>query len=181
MNKNQLAMYENIALSNIDIKKLLNDRNSIVLYPDLHKYTDIDEMLGPYGMCVLLIESHKSYGHWVCIFKHKPDTITFFNSYGGINSGYPDESLKLINKTFAAENNEDYPYLSKLLLNSPYKLTYNNYVFQASKKGIKTCGRHCVVRLLCYNMDDDQYYKYVISNCKKYKLTPDQFVTLLTI
>ena len=40
-----IKRYEAIALSNKDMAKMLNHENKLVLYPDLHKYDNIDDLL----------------------------------------------------------------------------------------------------------------------------------------
>ena len=177
MSSNIIKHYENIALSDKNLFKLLDGKNKLVLYPDLIHYDNIDQVLGPYGMCTLLFEAKKNYGHWCCLWKLDDDTVSFFNPYGG----YPDDSLKFIPEHFARISNQDHPYLSLLLDKSPYDLTYNERAYQKKGKNIKTCGRHVCVRLFCRSMTDDEYYDFVSYFTKKYNIDADEFVTLLTI
>jgi hypothetical protein len=172
-----LKYYENIALTNFDILKLLNGKANIVLYPDLYRYGTIDQLLGQYEACILLFEARPNYGHWVCIFKLNDNTLEFFNPYGG----FPDDSLRLISTKFKKKSHQDKPYLSLLMLQSSYELTYNEFQFQSRKGDIKTCGRHCVVRIL--NRDKSLYEYHTLLNqlCKKYNTDYDGVVTLLTI
>jgi hypothetical protein len=168
--------YENIALSNFDILKLLNGKANIVLYPDLVKYSTIDEVLGQYGACVLLFMAKKNYGHWTAIFKRTDDSIEFFNPYGG----FPDDSLKFIPCHFRKISNQLHPYLSLLMYNSPYNLSYNEFKFQEHKDNIRTCGRHCVVRLWNRNLDLYQYKKLLDQISDDNNINYDEIVTLLT-
>ena len=46
--------YEDVSLSNWDILKLLDNKANIILYPSLHEYKTLDEILDPYDCCVLL-------------------------------------------------------------------------------------------------------------------------------
>ena len=177
MNSDIIKHYENIALSDEHLFKLLNGKNKLVLYPDLINYDNIDKVLGKYGMCTLLFEAKENYGHWCCLWKLDNNTVSFFNSYGG----YPDDSLKYIPEHFARISDQDYPYLSLLLDKSPYDLTYNEHAYQKKGKDIKTCGRHVCVRLLCRKLTDKQYYDYVKYFTDKYNINADEFVTLLTI
>jgi hypothetical protein len=172
-----LKHYEKISLSDKNLFDILDGKNSLILYPHLPNYKDIDEVLGPNGMCVLLFEAKKNYGHWCCLWKLNPETVSFFNPYGG----YPDDGLEFIPEHFAKLNNEDHPYLSILLDKSPYKLTYNDFGYQELAPNIRTCGRHCAVRLLCRVMDDDEYHDYVTYFCSEYNINADEFVTLLTM
>jgi hypothetical protein len=171
-----LKRLEDIALSNTDIMHLLDHKANIVLYPNLHKYKNIDQVLGPHEATVILFEFKPEYGHWVCIWKLDKQTLSFFNSYGG----YPDDSLLYIDGSFRDKSNQEYPYLSELFVNSPYKLTYNEFEFQKHKKDIKTCGRHCVVRLYCRNLDDKEYYDFIEAYKRELGVTADELVTLLT-
>lgn len=177
MKKSIIKQYENIALTDKHIFDLLKGQNNLVLYPNLINYRNIDEVLGPNGMCVLLFEAKKNYGHWCCLWKLNNNTVSFFNSYGG----YPDDTLEYIPEHFAMMNNEDVPYLSMLLDESPYKLTYNETAYQKKGSDMRTCGRHCVVRLFNRNKTDKQYYKYVKGFCDRLDIDPDEFVTLMTM
>jgi hypothetical protein len=172
-----IKKYESVALSNTDVFELLGGKVNIVLYPNLHNYQNIDQILGKYGACILLFEAKPKYGHWVLIFKQNPKMIEFFNPYGG----YPDDTLLSINKKFRLESNQQYPILSRLLLDSPYILTYNEFQFQERKSDIKTCGRHCVVRLLARNLTLYQYVNFLDKLCDMYHENYDGVVTMLTI
>lgn len=174
---NKLKYYENIALSNRDILKLLDNKANIVLYPDLCNYKNLDEILEPYGSCILLFEAKPKYGHWCAIFKVDKDTIEFFNPYGG----YPDDSLEYIPLHFRKISNQYYPYLSLLMYDSPYKLSFNEFQFQRKNNDIKTCGRHCVVRLLCRNLSLYDYVELLDLLCLKLNTDYDGVVTMLTV
>lgn len=173
---NNIKWYEKYSLSNHDIFNILDGKFNLVLYPNLYKYRSIDEVLGPYGACVLLVEAKKGYGHWVCLWKLNNYTLSFFNSYGG----YPDDALDSVSRQFAMMNHEDKPYLSHLMDISPYELTYNEYAYQQKGSDIRTCGRHVCVRLICRTMDDDYYHNYITFFCNKFGINADEFVTILT-
>lgn len=168
--------YEDIPLSNFDILKILDNNVSIILYPDLHKYKHIDEILGKYNACILLFESKPKYGHWCAIIKNKND-IEFFNPYGG----YPDDSLKKIPLKFALQSNQENPYLSLLLYNSEYNLFYNEFKFQQTSNDIKTCGRHCCVRVKNKHLDIYGYKKYLDELSRNLNVDYDGVVTYLTV
>ncbi|AVL93358.1 hypothetical protein za3_18 [Zamilon virus] len=169
--------YENVALSNTDILDMLDNKAQIVLYPDLINYNSIDEVLGPYGACILLFEAKKNFGHWCCLFKRDDNTIEFFNSYGG----YPDNSLKFIPLHFRKISNQYYPYLSLLLLECPYELHYNEFKFQKRANDIKTCGRWCVIRILLRHLSIYEFKNFIDEMCKYYKAKPDEIITMMTI
>lgn len=172
-----LKDHENIALSNFDILKLLDNKAKIVLYPNIHNFRTLDELLEPYGCCVILYEQIPKYGHWCALMKTNQNTVEYFNPY----LGPPDNSLDYIPFSFKLITNQFLPYLSILMYESPYKLSYNEFAFQRHSPQIRTCGRHCVVRLLCKHLDIYQYKKLLDKLCMLFKTDYDGVVTLLTM
>lgn len=168
---NNIKKYIDTALSNRDITRMLGGKCNIVLYPDLHKYSDIDQLLYPYDACVILYCNKRNYGHWCCVFKIDDDDIEFFDPYGM----FPDDEIKFIPAHFRNISNQNYTHLTALLLDSPYQVHYNNYKLQKYKNDVKTCGRHCVVRILNKHLTIDEYVQ--LFNGKD----PDQIVTIYTM
>lgn len=166
-----IKKYRKIPLSGHNLLQLVDGKANIVLYPNMHYYKNIDQLLDPFDACFILFESKPNYGHWCLLFKINPHTIEFFNPY----QGFPDDSLKFINKQFKSITNQDFPYLSHLLYNSPYDLTYNEYPFQKFANDISTCGRWCAIRLI-YKYFDLRLFAYLFFN--KFG---DDLVTLLTM
>lgn len=172
----QMKAYENVALSDRDIMSLLNNDTNLELYPKLHLYHSIYDLLGPARSCVLLFASKPTYGHWTCIFERDGD-LEFFDPYGT----WPDDSLAFISPQARTELRQDYTYLSKLMLGYNGTLSYNQYHFQKHNPGLRTCGRHCVVRLLNRHLSLNDYKTYLEYVIEMYKLKDyDQAVTLLT-
>lgn len=164
---------ENIGLSSDEILQLIDGKANLILYTDLAKITNIDDILKPYGACIILYLTRKNYGHWVCLIKLDDKTLEFFDPYGFMI----DEELDWnIDKNFRKFSKQDYPHLTSLLYYSPYYLTYNQYKFQKKKNDIKTCGRHTALRILLRNLSLDEYYNLILSMHKD----PDYLVTLLT-
>lgn len=174
---NILKKYEDIALSNKDILKKIDNMANIILYPDLHKYKTLDDILEPYGACVLLFEAKPKYGHWCCIFKVNDKLVEFFNPYGG----YPDDSLGYISVNYKKRSHQMHTYLSYLMYMSPYFLSFNQYKFQKNSPNVRTCGRHVVVRLLHRNLSLQKYIRFLNKKCIEYNTDYDGVVTLLTI
>jgi hypothetical protein len=173
----KIKQSENIALSNYEIDKILDGQTKILTYKALPQFENIEELLEPFKNFILLYMFKQNYGHWCCVLQH-PDRIEFFDPYGG--NSMPDEELDLINKNVRMETNQNYPYLSKLIYESGFPVEYNDYKFQKHAKDIKTCGRHCIVRVLFKDLLLDDYYKFIKILCKQYKMTPDQLVTYIT-
>lgn len=179
---NEIKKLMNVSLNDTQLMDLIEHKAKLILYPELHKYTNIYDVLGPYEACILLYESRPNYGHWTCVFKVKEDEIEFFNSYGDTekDEGLPDSSLNFIPIEFRELSNQYHTYLSRLLLNSPFKLSYNQYKFQGIGKGIKTCGRHVATRLNLRELPLDTYYEFIKQYGNNLNLNSDEVVTLLT-
>jgi hypothetical protein len=143
----QITKLKQKTLSGNDILKFFNGKVKIVLYSDLRKYNNIDQLLNPFGRVALLYYREKEpnyYGHWISVFKTSRNTIEVYDPYGS----FIDDTLKTINTDFRKENYEYTPYLSKLLLNQKkYKVEYNDVPLQMLKHGVNTCGRHAIVRM----------------------------------
>ncbi len=162
--------YERIPLSDKNMLQLVDGKANVIIYPNIIHYKTIDDVLGPYKACFILFESKVRYGHWCLLFELDSGELEFFNPYGG----YPDDSLDYIPKNFRDKSNQNYPYLSMLLLKSRYPLTYNEHKFQVMVKGINTCGRWCAVRLAFRHISLEDFYKL-------FKDNGDEKVTFLTM
>lgn len=171
MSEEVVNRYVKMALSDKDVLKLVRGRANLILYPEMHKYSTIDEVLGPYGSCLILYESEPNYGHWTCVNKILSDTIEYFNSYGGL----PDNALKYIPQSFQKVSNQDYTYLAKLMYDSKYKLTYNEHRFQKMNNDIRTCGRWACLRIILKHLSLKEFTK-IFKNKDS-----DKLATLLTM
>ncbi len=160
-----------ICYSNKDI----SDRcNCIVLtYKDLLDYDDIDSMLGKHKAAVILYEQKENFGHWCCVFL-EDGVLYFFDPYGI----FPDEQLKDIDDRYRIKSGQDYHYLSYLMAISPYEVDYNDYQLQDEHKGINTCGRWCVARILNRDLDAEQFAELFEPGDEK--INPDLLVTEYT-
>lgn len=177
MNKEILNENANIPLSGKDILKMLKGKTKIIIYPDLHDYNNINDVLNPYGSCIILYLTKKNYGHWTCLIDHD-DRIEFYDPYKNYT---PDSELKNIDYNFRIESNQLDAYLAKLLCKNNKPIEYNNYDFQQLNNNIKTCGRHCVSRILFKKFKLDEYYEIIKSLCSEYNLTPDQLITYISM
>lgn len=166
---------ENVSLSNEEMLKLVDGKSNLIQYPQLKDATNIDDVLYPYGACIILYLTKQNYGHWTCIFKVNDDTIEHFDPYGL----YIDEELSFkMDPYFRKIVNEDYPHLSYLLYHSPYKLSFNQYQFQKKLKEVATCGRHTSTRLLLRHLPLNEYKDLICSGEPDY--SPDEVVTIVT-
>jgi hypothetical protein len=131
------------ALNDVQMKEYLDNKCNLVLYSDIHKYNDLESLLGQYNRCIILyiwkkINGHNS-GHWISICKTKDNKIRFTDSYGAI----PDKPLEKLTRFERERLNQDYKYLSDLLINSKYELEYMDKVLQ--NKTSKVCGYYSIL------------------------------------
>lgn len=120
-------------------------KTRIVVYKDLRKYASIDDIFINNSFIILYENTAGDIGHWVCVVR-RDGTLSYFDSYGKMPD--PPEYLR-----------GTYPYLSKLLLESKYKLEYSEHNYQ--KKGVSTCGHHVIVRILFKNKPLANYQKFM--------------------
>ena len=112
--------------------------------------------------------THQKIGHYVCIFIHN-NIINFYDPLAYV----PDYEVQ----------NESINNAITILIESLQSVGYHNYNVnrfrhQQMDELINTCGRHCIVRCIFYELDNSQYNIF-INSLQHY--TPDQTVTLLTL
>lgn len=158
-----------------DILKICDNQTKIITYPQLYQFKNIDDLLKPYDNVVILYETKSSYGHWVCLIKHKNNGkpyLEFFDSYGMA----PDEQLKFIPKQFRRDNNEEFHKLTDMMMRSKYPIRYNNTQLQKLYDDVSSCGRHVAFRIVMKDIKLAQYIRLM----KNSKYSPDMIVTYLT-
>lgn len=176
--KQILNKYKKKSLSGRDIFDMLDGNIKIFTYPEITKYNNIHDILSPYGCCIILYLKTPTYGHWCALLQHK-DRIEFFDP---IKNMIPDDELPYINNDFRIASNQVKPHLLKLLYNSGSKIEYNNYNFQEMNNyDVRTCGRHCVSRIIFKNLLLDDYYDLIYYLCNQFNLSFDEIITLITI
>lgn len=154
------------ALSDVDIRNILNNKINVVLYSDLYKYKDINELLGKYQRAIILYifsknELGKSNGHWVLVGINKNNNIEFFCSYGTL----PDKSLLKLPLELRKKFHEDYSYISKLMYDSKLPIEYNDMALQQHHSVV--CGYYCIGRAVTLkNMTIEEFQK-IFSSDKK--------------
>ncbi len=163
----KIIQLENKALSNSDILKLTDNKCNVMTYSELLNYPTLDKALGPHGALCVLYETSPRFGHWVAVIKVNDNLVEQFDPL----SNKPDRQWQFITDEYKKK-----PYLSHLMKESPYKLSYNQYKFQKNKKGINTCGRWCALRIILKSLTLEQF-KEVVTNKKQ---DTDFMVTLIT-
>jgi len=174
---NLLTDIKAYALSNDDIQEFLNPDTKILIYPELAHVRHIDQIFDSLGRCVLLfLTTSPTSGHWQIIFKRNGD-IHFWDSYGdppeGIRKSMSDEQLE--------ELGQETPYLWNLLKASGKRVYYSTVAYQSDRADIASCGRWCIMRLICKDYSDRDFHSIILAGMKEYNLkTPDDYVSLFT-
>ena len=175
---NALKELESIPLSDSDIYNKLRGKTNIVLYRDLNKIKDIDQLLKN-DSAVILYEKSPKNGHWICLIRymnHGKPTIEFFDSYGM----FPESQKKFINNTFLKDSQQAFNKIADLLYKAMdrYVVEYNDHKLQKWSPEIATCGPHVVARILMKDKPLAEYNKF-LNSFKDKGLTPDDVVTVI--
>jgi hypothetical protein len=169
---NYIKDIEDVELSGQDLKRMTG-LNNITAYHDLHKFTNIDQLMGNSDAVIILYEMKENYGHWVLLFKTGNKQLQFFDPYGL----KIDEELKFAQYNLRLHNGQITPHLTSIIKNSDYTVHSNTTKYQQWKAHTNTCGRHVAVRYLYKNLNHDDYKKLMT----KQKLKPDEYVALMTM
>lgn len=165
---------EDYDLSDDDILRITDNRTKIFLYSDLENVNNIDEILNPYGCCVILYQLEQNVGHWICLIRHKNNTLEFFDPYGM----YIDEELKYSNYNLRRHRGVLTPHLTALIDKSNYKLLVNDNKLQKFKHHVNTCGRWVALRIRFKDVSLKRFVELFTRN-KCYDA--DWFVSAMTL
>jgi hypothetical protein len=152
-------------MDDLEITNYMQDPNCIIKYSDLSDIDKIDELLpSNKTFKIILIETAKNNGHWVCIGRNE-DIIYYFNSYGE----RADRDWRFVPKCIQKILDQDAGKLSDLLKASTLPVKQNYTKYQTLKDNIATCGRWCILWLTLmkdkdYNLED---FKDFIEEYKK--------------
>ena len=174
--KNLLNILKSYPLSEDDIQHNLDENTNIFTYPELHNMSHIDEIFDRNGRAIMLFMLGENFGHWIAITKHG-NTIELYDPYG-IPADKQDDELGGTKK-FNREMGQDMDLFKKMVKDAGYKLVSNKKKVQDETRGINTCGRHSVVRLLFSHLNLKQYNE-MMSKIKQSGKNLDEFVTVLT-
>lgn len=165
---------EDYDLSDTDILRITDNKTKIYLYSDLEKVNSINEILEPYGCCVILYQLEQNIGHWVCLIRHKNDTLEFFDPYGMSI----DEELKYSEFNLRRHRGVKTPHLTALIDKSNYKLITNTAKLQKFKEHVNTCGRWVSMRIRFKDVSLSKFIELFTDN-KCYN--GDWFVSAMTL
>ena len=147
-------------LSDEEIVRLLDGKTTVRKYNELSSFNTIDELIAPYGNCVILLETAQNYGHWICI-KRTGNMVSFFDSYGG----FPDKQKHYVNEDFLERSGQEYNKICELLHKASFDslVEFSNRKLQDIKKPkVATCGYWCVL-FIKSGLTVDDFYDYIDS------------------
>jgi hypothetical protein len=164
------------ALGGQEIVKALDGKVKVLAYDELLKYDNIDEAMHPFNKLVILyfwdFSNNTKSGHYIALRKDKMKNIIYvFDSYGR----FIDDNLAEIDPYKRKKYKEDFKQLTYLLLNSPYRIEYNEFQFQQDHSAV--CGRYAIYFLLRDDMNMEQFQKQFSK--KDYKKN-DELILQLT-
>lgn len=170
---------EDYALSDSDIRDILDNKVNIVNYVDLKHYTALEPVLGVYNAVVLLIPvSSVSNGHWLCMYYDSNNNrLVYYNSYGlGIGADLKISPYKDFHDNIP--DTELFDLITDFVRRRRCKLDINKHQHQILSDKINTCGRHACVRLLFRDLSNGEYDMFIRNNGLQ---SVDMCVTYLTI
>lgn len=137
---------EKYPLTGQDVMLLCKGKVNVMRYSDLENKS-LDEILGQYRACIILIEyANQHVGHWVLLFEKPDKTFEYYNSFGyPIDYNYPKN-----------------PVLQKKLFG--LRVIVNKNCLQSKKEDINTCGRYCVLRLNYRNISLESFNRLLTQN-----------------
>jgi len=160
----------NYALSATDIRQAIN--TNIFHYFELQSIEDIDKLFRNDSFVILYPIESLLRGHWVVVIRNQYG-VEFFDPLGI----FPDKQ-----KDYALYSNlvDTINYLSRLLKNSKYNLSYNEHKFQRRNDEVTTCGRWVIVRCLMRDKSLEYFNQYIRKMMKKYRIDGDKLVVKIT-
>jgi hypothetical protein len=164
---------EDYDLSDNDILRITDNKTKIFLYSDLEQFDNIDQILEPYGCCVILYQLEENMGHWVCLIKNN-NTLEFFDPYGLSI----DEELKYSEFNLRRHRGVKTPHLTALINKSNYKLITNTSKLQNFKEHVNTCGRWVSMRI---RFKDVSLKRFIELFTKNKCYDGDWFVSAMTL
>ena len=167
------------ALSDEELKVILGKDLKIIMYPDLAKYSSIEQLLvNRNDYCIILIvESESKFnisGHWTALLRYD-GLFEYFDPYG---NDVDVDLMTWMDRKTRATLHESTPYLTYLLKGRKY--IYNKVKYDVLKKGVSTCGSHSSYRIyqfLKYSRTLEDYQKHMQDLSKQFGMGYDKIVS----
>jgi len=167
----------NVPMSEFDILQAYNG-GPLQIY--LRSYFD-DLTILPERPFIVLYELRPMSGHWILVHDVRTSanksrrgySIEFYDSYGLV----PDSERAYISPLFPDLHDNRANLLRLLYKEARGRVVFNDMAVQNPTSS--TCGRHCLMRLYCANLDIDSYNAMLAHYATVWKLTPDEIALIL--
>lgn len=167
--QDMIAHYKGIDLNGDEILELVG--KAPVLYSNLSRYSNIDQLLGNEGYAIVLYQTSSiSSGHYVAITRNAMGKYRYCDSYGLPN---PDTELQ-----YTPFDQPLPKYLTKLLAGTGYES--NTFDYQRKNPGVSTCGRWSAIFCKLRNLSLTQIQELFTLNSDPILRDPDNSACLLT-
>jgi len=155
----------------------------VMLYDKIPDNIPLDiwlSKISPKYKCVIILylwdrTPEGAYGHFISILSHHPNTIEVFDS----TAQEPDYLRNLQDYSTASSLGQGTLKILSNIRTNNYDGRYNSDLLQ--KKNMETCGRWCILRCLFGDYSEEQFASTIKSLSKKYKLSKDYLIVLLTM
>lgn len=160
-------------LSEGDIMNVMRGNVNIVAYPDLAKYSSVDDLFAKSNNIVLYFVEEITRGGEVGHFeamKRDGQVIEFFDSYG---LKY-DQCRKFLSENTLIRLKESEPYLTQLFsqaVKSGYTVLWNHHKYQSMKANVNDCGKWSTCFLLNGDLRGNTFLKFITQIMQKYNLS----------
>lgn len=184
-NPNDVMQRISTNISDDDLRRYFGENvdKNIIKYNELSNYSKITDLLPEdKAFKIVLFENDVNTGHWILLLRYGK-TIEFFNSYGLKPNG-DFAFVSKIKNWFLGQNPD---YLKALLTDAEkqgFNVIYNKRRLQQMKKGINTCGRWIILRIILMkflNQDLQGFLDFIDNLVNRYDYTPDILVSHLII
>lgn len=130
-----------------DLKALVGDTCNVVSDRDL-TINDVFSTIKDKAIIILLLKDKSQHGHYVAIsIDNRKECINFYDPYG--------LHVEILS---ALAGGEITNFLFELQTALPrYKLDINMRKMQKMNEKVSTCGRFCVLRVMCKNLSNNQF------------------------
>jgi hypothetical protein len=172
-------------ISDADLRRYFGDdaERNIVKYSELREYSDINALLPKdKAYKIILFENDYNTGHWILLMRYGK-TIEFFNSYG-LKPNADFQFVSRIKNFFLGQDPDDLKRLLDRAKVQGYDVIYNKTRFQRMARGINTCGRWIILRIVMMDffcLDLPEFIRFIKGLQDKYDYTPDMIVAHLII
>ena len=169
-----------LPLSDKDVVDLVDKKAKVVLYENLHKYDNLNQVFGKFDAIFLMYPtSSLNYGHWVAVLKRNGGKqIEVFDPLG--TKGIDDQLNWTSPQVRSVIGNV--PQLTRVLLTTPdsVEIINNKVPFQKDNTNVSSCGRHTALRILMRKYPLDEFTEYFKTKAGKGP-DADDIATILTM